>query len=292
VQVICSGDIMISNPTADIITLSKVTSEYLGPDGATWLPFDNGDRNATVEGNILSGGGAITTSFYPGRKGRLSVRSQQRVAGSPPYTSKGAFDHRLHHSFGPAIKVRLTFVDSSQQTKVLSYMYVQEPLPARPASYADAVAAGEIQADGFGPKFVCPMWLTVDNPVTLEHFLIFATSEKESPQNYYLHCAAPLSNSLNTDKISPSLLKAKAFKAALRGESEIDLGSYGDECVLKGVVDLETKNLIGMRAAITTKSGSSTATASQCLLIDWAKFATNKPPEPTFQPKQAPTWSW
>lgn len=171
-------------------------------------------------------------------------------------------------------------------------MYVQEPLPARPASYADAVAAGEIRADGFGPEFVCPMWLTVNNPVTLEHFLIFATTEKESPQNYYLHCAALLSNSLNTKKSSPRVLKAEAFKAALRGESEIDLGSYSDDCILKGVVDLETKNLIGIRAAITTKSGSSTATASQCMLIDWARFAANKPPKPTFQPKQAPTWSW
>jgi len=222
----------------------------------------------------------------------MSVRSQQRVADAPPYTSTGAFDRRLHHSFGPAIKVRLTFVDSSQQTKELSYMYVQEPLPARPASYADAVAAGEIRADGFGPEFVCPMWLTVNNPVTLEHFLIFATTEKESPQNYYLHCAALLSNSLNTKKSSPRVLKAEAFKAALRGESEIDLGSYSDDCILKGVVDLETKNLIGIRAAITTKSGSSTATASQCMLIDWARFAANKPPKPTFQPKQAPTWSW
>ena len=105
VQVICSGDIMISNPTAEKITLSKVTSEYLGPDGTTWQPFDNGDRNATVEGNIFSG--APCHCMYKGCTRLGCARAHRvtaRLAGaySTLFLSGGPHAHHPHTHEDPA----------------------------------------------------------------------------------------------------------------------------------------------------------------------------------------------
>ena len=298
-QYVYSGQIKINNPTDGRISVIGTHSEFLKPDG-TWVPFDNGGKVATALGGPFGWGGGDKVEFVldAHKQREIIVHSIHKVEGACSYTDSGGLNRRLHHSFGTSITVRLTFTDDQGRTKTLEYRVDQQPLPnakcePMPRTFADALSTHEVKGDGL-EGFECPIWLALDDPASLARSLVCVTYGEGK---YYIRCMDVLSNELaNYNSYDAYALKRVAFDAVGEGKSEVELDSANDgNCVVVAVVDTKAHEVIGFRAKVQTTdahSGAIVASASQCMLIDWAALAATRPPPPEFKPKEAPTWSW
>jgi len=292
-QSVYSGKILMSNPTESVVSVTGTTSEFLAPDG-TWTPFDNGGDVTTTEGGPLdrwSTGMQVQFRASPHQQGELIVCSKHRIKGSRSYTDDGALNRRLHHSFGTSMTVRLTFTDDQGRTKTLTYRADQSPLDGQCQPMPKSLAEGlrekhRIKGDGLKDA-ECPIWLALNDPVTLESLLVCVTFGEAQ---YYVRCTTVLSNELlNYKSYGAYALKKIAYDAVQNGESEVEVDSVKSrtkdekevlKCVVVAVIDTDAKEVIGFKAKVQAtdpETGAVVASAAQSMLIDWTALAN--PPE-------------
>ena len=97
-------------------------------------------------------------------------------------------------------------------------------------SYERAVAGG-IEQDGFGPDFLCDLWMFARNPLTESAMRIIITSARVDPTCWYIRISNDTEDITGTYTIAdPYWLRREAYRGVAGGIFRHELSLYGANC--------------------------------------------------------------
>ena len=296
-QSITSPKYCITNPSDKRIAVTEFYSEYKNGKGE-WCRFVTKQGRDTVVG--------IPSRTYNGRVDiqtiedmstfevnshetvELHFTGRQVLEGVVMYNGT-EMRTRLHHGFlskidclqSGIVQCRVNFKDDAGKTLQIEFEHSNVPLSSAYPTYEDAVADLEKDGsssgyDGIGSDCDCQLWLSVDNPLTLERFYVICSREKEGAEHFYIRISTSYRSIPGSVSYTyANTLKEIGYQAKKEGKSEVQLDDSKEEAKLFALVDPKTGVVYGLRGEIHIKDPTTEKTllrATESAYVDFTKL--------------------
>eukprot|EP01060_Flectonema_neradi_P040110 TRINITY_DN9035_c2_g1_i1.p1 TRINITY_DN9035_c2_g1~~TRINITY_DN9035_c2_g1_i1.p1 ORF type:complete len:999 (+),score=200.21 TRINITY_DN9035_c2_g1_i1:59-3055(+) len=298
-QSITSPKFLITNPSESRISVTEFFAEYKNGKGE-WCRFvtregardtvagtPNRTYNGRIEVRIVDDMSSFEVESHETAEVHFTAR--EMLEGVVCY-SGGQMSRRLHHQFmskigclkSGIVQCRVTLIDDANNTKQIEFEHSNEPLTDGYPTYEDAVADLEKDGsssgyDGIGSDCDCQIWLSIDNPLTLDRYYVICSREKEGAEHFYTRISTSYRSIPSSVSYTyASCLKRIGYKAKKENKSEVELNDSKQEAKLIALIDPKTGTVYGLKAEIHIKDPVTKKTlvrASESSYVDFSKLA-------------------